>query len=163
MNPNTTETKSLSIRKVYLNKRAAIIRDTLAGAQNDIGGFIRQIQSREFNATKDEILFSRCLQWMRDNLHTEANIGDAARDLGVSVRKVQRLFSFFIDKSYTSILLDLRIDAAKNYLREMKNSVGEVAYLVGIPDHAYFTFLFRKTTGITPTDFRATLMRDQIG
>lgn len=151
--------KPLSIRKMYLNKRASVIRDSLEMHKSNIQGFISQVHSSEFNATKDEMLFAQCLKWMQANLHTEANIGDVAKILSVSVRKIQRIFAFFMQKSYTSALLDMRIDAAKAYLSEMKNSIGEVAYLVGIKDHAYFTYLFRKTTGMTPTEFRLSVMQ----
>lgn len=156
------ESKNLSIRKMYLSKRAGLIRQSLEGHRDNITGFIREVHSSEFNATKDELLFARSLQWMQANLHTEANIADLARGLEVSVRKIQRLFAFFLDKSYTAVLLDMRIASAKGYLKEMKNSVGEVAFLVGIKDHAYFTFLFRKTTGQTPTEYRLSVMQQQI-
>lgn len=156
------ESKALSIRKMYLDKRAGLIRQSLEGHRENIGGFISQVHSSEFNATKDELLFARTLQWMQGNLHTEANIADVAAQLEVSVRKIQRLFSFFLDKSYTTVLLDMRIASAKGYLKEMKNSVGEVAFLVGIKDHAYFTFLFRKTTGKTPTEYRLSVMQQHV-
>lgn len=151
--------KNLSIRKMYLNKRAGVIRESLENHKKNLQGFISQVHSSEFNATKDEMLFAQCLKWMQASLHTEANIGDLAKILSVSVRKIQRVFSFFMQKSYTSALLDMRIDAAKIYLSEMKNSIGEVAYLVGIKDHAYFTYLFRKTTGMTPTEYRLSVMQ----
>lgn len=151
--------KTLSIRKMYLNKRATVIRESLETHKKNIQGFISQVHSSEFNATKDEILFAQCLKWMQASLHTEANIGDVAKILSISVRKIQRIFSFFMKKSYTSALLDMRIEAAKTYLAEMKNSIGEVAYLVGIKDHAYFTYLFRKTTSMTPTEYRLNVMQ----
>ena len=157
------ETKNLSIRKMYLSKRANAIRETLTTLKNDIPSFINEVRSTQFNATKDEILFAQCLQWMQANIHTEGNIADVAKLLSVSVRKIQRLFSFFLNKSYTSVLLEIRIAAAKGYLGEMKNSIGEVAYLVGIKDHAYFTYLFRKTTRMTPSEFRLSLMQVQMG
>ena len=153
--------RPLSIRKMYLNKRANVIRQSLEGHRENISGFIHEVHSTAFNATKDELFFARALQWMQTNIHTEAKIGVLAKALGMSVRKIQRLFSFFLGESYTTVLLDMRISAAKGYLKEMKNTVGEVAFLVGIKDHAYFTFLFRKTTGMTPTEFRFSITPPQ--
>jgi len=155
-----TSQKSPSIRKMYLAKRAAVLRDNLQKNGN-IEAFVRDVESSNFNATKDELLFAQCLGWMQDNLYKEANIADLAKQLSVSVRKVQRLFSFFLDRTYTSVLLDMRIESAKSYLSQHKNSVGEVAYMVGIKDHAYFTYLFRKATGMTPTEFRLSLIEQQ--
>lgn len=158
---NTQKTRNPSIRKLYLNKRATVLRESFEQNRESIQNFVREVESSSFNATRDELLFAQCLGWMQDNLYKDANICDLARELGVSVRKVQRLFSFFLDRTYTSVLLDMRIESAKDYLAQHKNSVGEVAFMVGIKDHAYFTYLFRKATGMTPTEFRLSLIQQQ--
>lgn len=151
--------KLTSIRKMYLNKRAELIRESFFDQEKSIAQFIKQVETGEFNATKDEMLFAKALHWMQKNLHTEASINDLSKFLSVSVRKVQRLFSFFLKKPYTTVLLDMKITAAKGYLQKMKHSIGEISFLVGIKDHAYFTYLFRKTTGMTPTEYRLSLMQ----
>lgn len=153
--------RSPSIRKLYLSKRARAIKDSFEQKRDSLQEFVKEVESSSFNATRDELLFAQCLNWMQENLYKDANISDLARELGVSVRKVQRLFSYFLDRTYTSVLLDMRIECAKNYLAQHKNSVGEVAYMVGIKDHAYFTYLFRKSTGMTPTEYRLSLIQQQ--
>ncbi|EKD51754.1 MAG: hypothetical protein ACD_62C00185G0001 [uncultured bacterium] len=153
--------RSSSIRKQYLKKRATVLRESFDQNRQNIQTFVREVESSSFNATKDELLFAQCLGWMQDNLYKEASVADLAKDLAVSIRKVQRLFSFFVDRTYTSVLLEMRIESAKSYLSQHKNSVGEVAYLVGIKDHAYFTYLFRKATGLTPTEYRLSLIQQQ--
>lgn len=146
--------KTQSIKKLYLKKRALAIRNHFDTENSSVENFVREITSEKFNATKDELLFAKSISWMQRNLHTKANINDLADLLSVSTRKIQRLFSFFLEKTYTTVLLEMRMDTAKTYLKELNNSVGKVAYLVGINDHAYFTFLFRKSTGLTPSEFR---------
>lgn len=150
-----TEDKTISVRKMYLNKRAHVIRENLEANAHQIESLIDEIQSNEFNATKDELLFSNCLRWMQNHMHLDTHITKIAKEFGVSVRKIQRLFSFFAGKTYTTVLLDMRMEQAKIYLRENKRSIGEVAFLVGIKDHAYFTYLFRKHTEQTPSQFRS--------
>lgn len=162
MNTQHETHNTVSIRASYLKKRAELIRQHLHSRQENIPAFVSQICSEEFNATRDEILFARCLEWMQANLHTSAPIKNLSRELKVSVRKVQRLFTFFINKSYTTFFLEMRIHTAKRYLTEMKNNIGEVGFLVGIKDHAYFTYLFRKSTNQTPTQFRLQIMSSQI-
>lgn len=156
------KSSEMSLRKVYLNKRAVVLRESFEKNRESVKSFVGEIESSNFNATKDELLFAQSLTWMQTNLHTEGNITNLATGLNVSVRKIQRLFTFFLDRTYTSVLLDMRMEAAKSYLMQQKNSVGEVATLVGIPDHAYFTYLFRKSTGVTPTEFRMGLIKQQI-
>lgn len=159
---STKEAASVSIKKIYLERRATALRDAFEKSKSNYKNLVGEIESTTFNATKDELTFAKCLSWMHENTHKEANIADLAQLLSISVRKIQRLFSFFLDKTYTNVLLDMRIEAAKGYLAQQKYSVGEVAYLVGVKDHAYFTYLFRKNTGMTPSEFRISLIQSQI-
>lgn len=160
--PEDSLERPVSIRKMYLHKRAQVLHKNFEENAEDIQNFVKAVHAEDFNATKDELLFARSLHWMSANLHTEASIKTLAQEFDVSIRKVQRLFSFFAKKSYTTVLLDMRLFEAKKLLAEMKNTVGEVAYLVGIKDHAYFTYLFRKKTGKTPSEFRARLMHAEL-
>ncbi|OVE82018.1 hypothetical protein BVY03_01855 [bacterium K02(2017)] len=161
LNTVSIKGRSPSIRKLYLNKRANVLRESFQQNRHSIQDFVKDVESSSFNATRDELLFAQCLSWMQENLYKDANIVDLAKEIGVSVRKIQRLFSFFLERTYTSVLLDMRIECAKTYLAQHKNSVGEVAYMVGIKDHAYFTYLFRKATKMTPTEFRLSLIQQQ--
>lgn len=161
--PQTDQTqRTPSVRKLYLNKRAVALRESFQQRAHNISNFVQEVQSSTFNATRDELLFAQCLSWMQENLFKEANIIDLAAELKVSVRKIQRLFSFFLSKTYTSVLLDMRIETAKHYLSQHKNTIGEVGFMVGIKDHAYFTYLFRKTTGMTPSEYRLSLIQQQV-
>jgi DNA-binding response OmpR family regulator len=54
----------------------------------------------------------------------------------------------------TEYILQVRISLAKQFLAKTDYSVGEVASRVGIDDVAYFSSVFRKMTGMTPTSFR---------
>ena len=155
-----TTDKTVSIRKQYLSKRAGLIRQSFGVQEFKLETFINDIQSHEFNATKDELMFAQCLQWMQQNLHLDAHITKLAKGFDISVRKIQRLFSFFTGKTYTTVLLEMRLDESKKYLAELKRTIGEVAYLTGIKDHAYFTYLFRKHTGLTPSQYRLSLMKE---
>lgn len=163
-NPSTEDakTKGVSVRKLYLKKRAEVLKESFEQSASQVSNFVQEVESSSFNATRDELLFAKSLSWMQDHLHTDANIGDLSEILEVSVRKIQRLFSFFLERTYTNVLLDMRMEAAKFHLSQLKNSIGEVAYLVGIKDHAYFTYLFRKETGLTPTEFRTQLLEQSL-
>ena len=50
---------------------------------------------------------------------------------------------------------DCRIDRAMRLLRDTALPVGEVGQVVGIPSASHFALLFRRSTGSTPTRFRA--------
>ena len=50
--------------------------------------------------------------------------------------------------------MKIRIRNAKELLLSTNEQVGEIARKVGIPDYNYFTKIFRKMTGQTPTQYR---------
>ena len=51
-------------------------------------------------------------------------------------------------------LTELRINKAKELLCEADVSVSDAAELVGYRDLKYFSRLFKKTTGISPSDYK---------
>jgi two-component system response regulator YesN len=57
-------------------------------------------------------------------------------------------------KNFVDYLNDIRIEKAKELLKDISLKTYEVAEKVGIPDAHYFSRLFKKYVGITPTEFR---------
>jgi AraC-like DNA-binding protein len=146
--------ESKSVRKKYLEKRALVLREALSKSDNDLDSFIDQIKDVNFRATKDEALFACALEWMKQNLSENIQISDLADALQVSVRKVQRLFRFFMGKPFTTIFWEMRLSEAKCLLKDLRLSIGDVAVKIGLKDHAYFTYLFRRATNMTPSQYR---------
>lgn len=54
-----------------------------------------------------------------------------------------------------------RVNWAKTLLKDSDLSVGEVSVAIGVDDPSYFTRFFRKSTGMTPSEFRHQMMRNQ--
>lgn len=52
-------------------------------------------------------------------------------------------------------LTRIRMEAAKDLLRDTDIPASEVSYLVGYEDPRYFYKVFKKYTGQTPTNFRS--------
>ncbi len=53
-----------------------------------------------------------------------------------------------------TMLLGKRMAVGKSLLQNTRHSISEVSYLIGIRDYNYFTKLFKKAFGVTPTDYR---------
>ena len=54
----------------------------------------------------------------------------------------------------TEYLTNLRMNKAKELLRTTQMRSSDVAYAVGYNDPHYFSYLFKKHTGVTPRDYR---------
>lgn len=65
-----------------------------------------------------------------------------------------RLFSHEMGISFSSYLNGVRIEKAKELLKQTDKSVTEIAFSVGFHDMAYFITVFKKLTAQTPTQYR---------
>jgi AraC-like DNA-binding protein len=83
------------------------------------------------------------------------SVGRAARVLGVSVRSLQRKLAM-ADTSFREEVVRARIAAASLLLSEQTSKVDTVARAVGCSSLAHFSMMFRRATGQTPTEYRAT-------
>ncbi|MFU0828521.1 MAG: Stage 0 sporulation A-like protein [Lachnoclostridium sp.] len=72
----------------------------------------------------------------------------------VSANHFSALFSQEMKKTFIEYLTELRMNKAKQLLRCTDKRSGEIALEVGYKDPHYFSYLFRKTQGCTPSEYR---------
>jgi len=82
---------------------------------------------------------------------------DAADLAGMSVRSLQRELTR-AGSSYRDVLQRAKLDAARELLKNPEAKIVAVAYETGFSDPAHFTHFFRRLTGITPREYRASLL-----
>lgn len=82
-------------------------------------------------------------------------IKDAAQNCGISRRRFDDLFKKCFDVTPGRYLINLKIESAKRFLSASDASVSQVAELCGMSDIYYFSKLFKKETGYTPSQYRA--------
>jgi AraC-like DNA-binding protein len=83
----------------------------------------------------------------------DTQIGAIARQLGVSVRTLQRRLAAE-GVSYQELLDDARKEAAERYMTGSGFAICEIAYLLGFSEPAPFHRAFKRWYGMTPEGFR---------
>jgi AraC-like DNA-binding protein len=90
----------------------------------------------------------------RDHLEQRLTIDELARVATLSVyqldHRVRRLFRLTTGQ----LLLKLRMDAAAEQLRDTGLSAAQIALACGYSDQSAFARQFRRTTGLTPLEYR---------
>ncbi|MBQ9119826.1 MAG: helix-turn-helix domain-containing protein [Lachnospiraceae bacterium] len=88
------------------------------------------------------------------NTYQKIVIEDVAKHVGLSVSQLNRLFKQEFHSTVYAYLLNNKINTAKALLRGTSMTVSEIAYLLKFTDEHYFTNIFKKKTGMTPTECR---------
>lgn len=110
----------------------------------------------EDNLHPDEDIM-QAQSWLRDHCHQNINIADVAKHLGMSIRSFNRRFKNATSKTPIKYLQDIRINQATELMKTSNLSISEVAYRCGYTDLAYFTALFKRKLGTTPSQYRTTV------
>lgn len=92
--------------------------------------------------------------WMVENISEEFSLDRLAMQAGLSKFYFNRLFKGAVGVSPSHYYINLRLDEAKRLLRETKKPVVEIALDVGYSNPSHFAQLFRKETGLSPSDYR---------
>ena len=105
-----------------------------------------------FGETRHKI--EQVLIKMENDIKDNLTIADYAAEVHLSVDRFSHLFSETMGISPHKYMLEIKINKAKQLFRQTDLNVREVAEFVGISDPLYFSRLFKKQTGVTPTDYR---------
>ena len=84
----------------------------------------------------------------------EISMQDAARVMNYSDAYFCKLFKQCFDQNFTSYLTNFRISEAKKLLRNRNASVKDVSLQVGYYDSNYFAKVFKRMTGMIPSEYR---------
>ncbi len=114
------------------------------------------IQLREVNArSRFKSVLEVAIIFINKNFMDDTlSLNKVACAANVSANHFSALFSQEMKKTFIEYLTELRMNKAKQLLRCTDKRSGEIAMEVGYKDSHYFSFLFKKTQGCTPSDYR---------
>jgi len=133
-------------------------------------GIIRQLLSTLFTIIKSEwqkqqpeespiqdtksLTFKNFLAILEENYTKNVGVDFYADKLFMSSRNLNLICHQIMQQSLSEIIETRKLLEAKNLLAATDKTVSEIGYELGFNEKAYFTRLFKKKTGQTPTDFR---------
>ena len=99
-------------------------------------------------------VIERCRHYMLENIERRISVTDICAYLGYSPSYCTALFKRFAGMSPGQYLQNLRIQTAAHLMDVSEMKVSQVCHKVGIDDPYYFSRLFTKTMGISPSEYR---------
>ncbi|MDR3514983.1 MAG: arabinose operon transcriptional regulator AraC [Azospirillaceae bacterium] len=117
----------------------------LCSKQNQIGSAL--------DADFDERLLV-AVKFLNENLHRSLSVKEVAQHACLSPSRLAHLFSAKLGKSIVQWRDEQRVQFACQYLQVTNDPIKEIAIHIGYEDPLYFSRVFRKHMGLSPTEYR---------
>lgn len=103
----------------------------------------------------------KVMQYIQINLSQDLSPESIGRGVNFSPSYISRVFRDEVGVSLVSYVAARRVQVACQLLEKTDMTVREIAGYVGVPDWNYFTKVFRKEKGCTPSQYRKNARRQE--
>lgn len=113
-----------------------------------------QEKDEKAESMKNQALAEHIRVYLEMHYMEDISLQDAAEQLHYSDAYFCRFFKQNFDKSFIMYLSELRVEKAKELLADFTVNIKEIGQKVGYRDSSYFTKVFKRITGVTPSEYR---------
>ena len=131
-----------------------ISAEYLHSVENIMAACVGFIYLKQLMRVSGTGLWGQIDYYLERNYTRRFTLEEMAEELKVSVSSICKTAKAKTGKTLKELLMQKRIHKAKKLLQSSGSSISEVALAVGIADYNYFSRLFKRIEGISPTAFR---------
>lgn len=95
---------------------------------------------------------------IRQNYQKEISVTYMAEQIGISRTHLSHCFKLIYQKSIQDYITSYRMEKAQELLIHTQKKIKEIAFLVGYKDELYFSKVFARLYGMSPSKFRKTML-----
>ncbi|HHW00629.1 MAG TPA: helix-turn-helix transcriptional regulator [Clostridiaceae bacterium] len=104
--------------------------------------------------SKDNKYINKAIQFMHEYYSASISINDICNMIYLSPCHFKRVFKDYTGQTPYQYLMKIRLENAKEILRENEKSIEEVAKLCGFVNSGHFSTVFKRNTGMSPSEYR---------
>ena len=140
--------------KNYLLKpvRSSDILGMVLQAADELYG--KEILSIQELAVEKNKLVEIAMEYVQEHYYERISLTDVAGKIGVTPGYLSTLFQKQLDQGFVDFLNGIRIARACAYLEQNYLKTYEIAYKVGFNDEKYFSKVFKKVKGCSPSEYK---------
>lgn len=98
--------------------------------------------------------FETVCEYIHNNFSENLTLKELAAKCNLSESRFSHLFTELFEKSPKQYIMNVRMENAKELLTDTDMSILEIGSAVGIEDQNYFSRIFKKHCGMSPSEFR---------
>lgn len=114
----------------------------------------RNIESSDKASIDTLSEIERAIRYFNENYNKPIQVEQYAKERMISVNWFIHCFKAITTVTPTQYILSLRISAAKDLLKMTSENIAAIAVAVGYDNPLYFSRLFKKHTGFSPTEYK---------
>lgn len=177
--PSTTMLNSFGLRLMVIVVQAALSAGAdpteVTSIENDLAQELSHISSLEDLKSWGEIMLEKCISllgsnhsfnqvltlvrkamdYIESNYANNLSLNLVATHVHVSPPYLSRIFNEKTGVGFTEYLTQVRLKKAKQQLRMSSQTIDQIAIATGFSSSSYFSAIFKKHEGITPSEYRA--------
>ncbi|WP_462412733.1 response regulator transcription factor [Neobacillus sp. Marseille-QA0830] len=96
----------------------------------------------------------KVIQYVKSKVPGEITLSEAAEHVQLNPSYLSKLFKDKMDQNFVDFVLDIRMNEAKRLLERTSLRVTEIAERLGYSDITYFSNIFKRKTGVPPSEYR---------
>lgn len=132
----------------------SVIRHLLSALFTMIESQRKKLEPSPHNQKSLNITFRNFLQILEENFRRPEGVEYYAEKLFMSSRNLNLICQNIMQKSVSEMIETRKLIEAKNLLVSTDKTVAEIGFDLGYNEKAYFTTVFKRRSGQTPSEFR---------
>ncbi|MDY4139743.1 MAG: helix-turn-helix domain-containing protein [Eubacteriales bacterium] len=116
--------------------------------------FERRVSSAAEPEKQEERTITGLTRYLQEHLAEEVSLSVLAEQFHLNPQYISQLFKSEIGVNFLAYLTSIRMEKAKQLLLTTPLSIAEVAEQSGYGDYRVFTKVFKKSEGVTPSQYR---------
>lgn len=111
-------------------------------------------EKEKAESVKNPVMAKYIRDYIESHYMEDISLQDAAAQLHYSDAYFCRFFKQNFDKNFIMYLSEFRVEKAKELLSDVAVNIKDISQMVGFRDSSYFTKVFKRLTGVTPSEYR---------
>lgn len=105
----------------------------------------------------DHRLIDNVISEIREHYMEDISLTSLSSKYNISMGHLSKMIKDTLKVNFSDYIVSLRIQRAKELLRDDSLSIQEIAEIVGYNDYFYFTKVFKRVEGISPSKYRKSI------
>lgn len=152
--------KTEEIKKIFPEEKYLYGSIDKLNNKSEVINWIKDLKERlttlidEHKSNEHLFLIGQAKKYIHQHFNEDISLNEVARTINISSGYLSSLFKDVEDTGFNEYITDLRIKEAKRLLSNSNKKVYEISGEIGYNNPYYFSRVFKRITGQTPSEFR---------